>query len=324
MPGFTHLQAAQLVTLGHRCWLCGDVRARPGAACRCPSAAEREPAWRRCVGRYVVRDRSRRYRKGARLRPPTANSLDSVSDRDFVLEYVGGGHLCRSLSWLGEEIVIWSSAQFRFAAVRHVLDRLVHDATETTPDAAEPIRGRLARPRCLHGDVDRDEGPPAGLFQDMQEDKQPVFDAAETLMACLTVAARMMANVARPAVLRTLRAVLTATDLADWLSARLRAVPGSITTGRVVSMAGDGCGLKTWSRETRRNHVRITEDVFNVLGVNNSVRSRKSLAVPHRKTCGPRSSLRGSVFCHDRALDNDLYYDPDPRAVGLSLWKETP
>ena len=217
---------------------------------------------------------------------PTANSLDSVSDRDFVLEYLSAAAICAGhLSRLGEEIVIWSSAQFRFARLSDTFSTGSSMMPQKrNPDAAELIRGKTGRILGAFTAMSTVmKGLPLAYSKDMQEDKEPVFDAAETLMVCLTVAARMMANVAfdRDRLADAAgEGFTTATDLADWL-VREAGVPfreSHHITGRVVAMAEDkGCGLEDLEPgDLAAIDVRITEDVFNVLGVNNSVRSRKS------------------------------------------------
>ena len=154
---------------------------------------------------------------------PTANSLDSVSDRDFVLEYLSAAAICAGhLSRLGEEIVIWSSAQFRFARLSDTFSTGSSMMPQKrNPDAAELIRGKTERILGAFTAISTVmKGLPLAYSKDMQEDKEPVFDAAETLMVCLAVAAKMMANVAfdRDRLADAAgEGFTTATDLADWL-----------------------------------------------------------------------------------------------------------
>ena len=287
MPGFTHLQAAQPVTLGHHLLAYVEMFGRDrGRFADARARLNESPLGAGALaGTSFPIDRDATA-KALGFDRPTANSLDSVSDRDFVLEYLSAAAICAGhLSRLGEEIVIWSSAQFRFARLSDTFSTGSSMMPQKrNPDAAELIRGKTGR--ILGAFMAMSivmKGLPLAYSKDMQEDKEPVFDAAETLMVCLTVAARMMANVAfdRDRLADAAgEGFTTATDLADWL-VREAGVPfreSHHITGRVVAMAEvKGCGLEDLEPgDLAAVDVRITEDVFNVLGVNNSVRSRKS------------------------------------------------
>ena len=276
MPGFTHLQAAQPVTLGHHLLAYVEMFGRDrGRFADARARLNESPLGAGALaGTSFPIDRDATA-KALGFDRPTANSLDSVSDRDFVLEYLSAAAICAGhLSRLGEEIVIRLSAQFRFARLSDTFSTGSSMMPQKrNPDAAELIRGKTGRILGAFTAMSTVmKGLPLAYSKDMQEDKEPVFDAAETLMVCLTVAARMMANVAFDRDRLTDAAgegFTTATDLADWL-VREAGVPfreSHHITGRVVAMAEDkGCGLEDLEPgDLAAIDVRITEDVFNVL-----------------------------------------------------------
>jgi argininosuccinate lyase len=217
---------------------------------------------------------------------PSANSLDAVSDRDFALEYLSSATICAMhLSRMAEELVIWSSAQFRFVTLS---DRFSTGSSimpqKKNPDAAELIRAKIGR--ILGANVALltvMKGLPLAYSKDMQEDKEQVFDAADNLALALAAMEGMVrdmtANVAN------LEAAAgsgfsTATDLADWL-VRVLDMPfrdAHHVTGSLVKLAEDkGCDLPDLSLADMQSvHAQITADVFDVLGVHNSVASRMS------------------------------------------------
>jgi argininosuccinate lyase len=217
---------------------------------------------------------------------PTANSLDSVSDRDFALEFLGAASICAMhLSRFAEELVIWSSAQFRFVRLS---DSFTTGSSimpqKKNPDAAELIRAKLGR--ILGANVALlvvMKGLALTYSKDMQEDKEQVFDAADTLMLALAAMEGMVRDM--NANVDTLRAAAgsgfsTATDLADWLVQRL-GIPfreAHHVTGALVALAErKGCDLPDLTlAEMQTAHSGITQEVYSVLGVDNSVRSRIS------------------------------------------------
>ena len=287
MPGFTHLQTAQPVTWGHHMLAYVEMFARDAGRLRdarvrlneCPLGAAA------LAGTSFPIDREMTARELGFDRPMT-NSLDAVSDRDFALEFLSAAAICAMhLSRLAEEIVIWSSAQFRFVTLS---DRFSTGSSimpqKKNPDAAELLRAKLGR--ILGATVALFtvmKGLPLAYSKDMQEDKEAVFDAAETLdlmIAAMTGMVRdMTAN--RPALEAAAAAGFsTATDLADWLvrAAGLPFRDAHHVTGSLVRLAeGKGCDLPDLSlEEMRAVHPAITAEVFNVLGVRNSVASRTS------------------------------------------------
>ncbi len=287
MPGFTHLQTAQPVTWGHHMlayvemFACDRGRLRDARARmnECPLGAAA------LAGTSFPIDREMTARELGFDRP-CANSLDAVSDRDFALEFLAAASICAMhLSRLAEELVIWSSAQFRFVAMS---DRFSTGSSimpqKKNPDAAELIRAKIGR---IFGAnvalMTVMKGLPLAYSKDMQEDKEQVFDAADTLMLALAAMEGMVRDMAanRDA-LETAAAsgFSTATDLADWLVREL-GLPfreAHHVTGRLVAVAeAAGRDLPDLTLEEMRSvHEGIREDVFDVLGVHNSVASRRS------------------------------------------------
>ncbi len=224
MPGFTHLQAAQPVTLGHHLLAyvemfgrdrgrLADARARLN---ECPLGAAALagtsfPIDREATSAALGFDR------------PAANSIDAVSDRDFALEFLAGGAiLATHLSRLAEELVIWCTQGFGFVELS---DAFTTGSSimpqKKNPDAAELVRGKTGRVTgALVALLTVMKGLPLAYGKDMQEDKEPVFDAADTISLCLAAMTGMVRDM-RPDedALRAATAAgyLTATDLADWL-----------------------------------------------------------------------------------------------------------
>jgi argininosuccinate lyase len=215
-----------------------------------------------------------------------ANSIDAVSDRDYVLEYLAAGAiLAMHLSRLAEEIVLWCSAGFRFVTLS---DAFTTGSSimpqKRNPDAAELIRGKTGRViGALTSLLVVMKGLPLSYGKDMQEDKEPLFDAAETLELCVAAMTGMVADMkANHVALKaaTAQGFLTATDLADWL-VRVLGMPfrqAHHVTGSIVKLAEErGCGLAELPLSTMQAvEPRITEDIFSVLSVENAVASRLS------------------------------------------------
>ena len=287
MPGFTHLQTAQPVTWGHHMMAYVEMFARDRARFadarrrmnECPLGAAA------LAGTSFPLDRDMTSRALGFDRP-TANSLDSVSDRDFALEFLAAASICAMhLSRFAEELVIWSSAQFRFVRLS---DKWTTGSSimpqKKNPDAAELLRAKLGR--ILGATVALFtvmKGLPLTYSKDMQEDKEQVFDAADTLMLGLAAMTGMVGDLtANREVLKSAAAsgFSTATDLADWLVQRL-GLPfreAHHATGALVALAeAKGCDLPDLSMsEMTSVHPGITQEVYSVLGVENSVRSRRS------------------------------------------------
>jgi argininosuccinate lyase len=214
------------------------------------------------------------------------NSLDAVSDRDFALEYLAAGSiLAIHLSRFAEEVVIWTTDQFRFV---RLTDAFTTGSSimpqKRNPDAAELVRGKAGRViGALTGLLVMMKGLPLTYAKDMQEDKEPVFDADDTLALCVAATTGMVLDMTpdRDALRRACGGgFLTATDLADWC-VRVLNVPfrqAHHITGRIVRMAEEkGVALENLSlSDMRTAEPRITDDVFSVLTVEASVASRTS------------------------------------------------
>jgi argininosuccinate lyase len=287
MPGFTHLQTAQPVTFGHHCLAyvemlsrdrgrLGDARARLnemplGAAAL---AGTSFPIDRDATASALGFNR------------PMANSLDAVSARDFVLEILAASAICAThLSRLAEEIVIWCSAPFDFVRLS---DKFTTGSSimpqKRNPDAAELVRAKAGRIcGALTALMMVMKGLPLAYSKDMQEDKEQSFDALNTLSLMIAAMTGMIGDLEVNA--GRMRAAAadgysTATDLADWLVREL-GVPfrdAHHMTGQVVSRAeASGVGLEDLSlAEMQSVEPRITQAVFSVLSVENSVASRRS------------------------------------------------
>ena len=287
MPGFTHLQTAQPVTWGHHMMAYVEMFARDKSRFEDARKRMNESP----LGAAALAGTSfpiDRHMTAAALGfdRPTANSLDSVSDRDFALEYLAAATICAiHLSRFAEELVIWSSAQFRFV---NLSDRFSTGSSimpqKKNPDAAELIRAKIGR--ILGANVALltvMKGLPLAYSKDMQEDKEQVFDAADNLMLALAAMEGMVGDMtANCPSLETAAAsgFSTATDLADWLVREL-GLPfrdAHHVTGSLVKMAEDnGCDLPDLSLEQMTSvHEGITQAVYEVLGVHNSVASRMS------------------------------------------------
>ncbi|MBF9019497.1 argininosuccinate lyase [Rhodobacterales bacterium HKCCA1058] len=287
MPGFTHLQTAQPVTWGHHMMAYVEMFARDlsrfqDARARmneCPLGAAALAGTSFPIDRHMTAE-------ALGFDRPMANSLDAVSDRDFALDYLGAAAICAMhLSRLAEELVIWSSAQFRFVTLS---DRFSTGSSimpqKKNPDAAELIRAKIGR--IMGANVALMtvmKGLPLAYSKDMQEDKEQVFDAADNLMIAMAAMAGMLGDISanKDALERAAASGFsTATDLADWLVQEL-GLPfreAHHVTGALVKMAEDrGCDLPDLSlADMQTVQSNITAAVFDVLGVHNSVASRQS------------------------------------------------
>jgi argininosuccinate lyase len=287
MPGFTHLQTAQPVTWGHHMMAyvemfgrdLGRVRDARARMNECPLGAAALAGTSFPIDRHMTAETLGFDR-------PLANSLDAVSDRDFALEFLGAASICAMhLSRFAEELVIWSSAQFRFVSLS---DRFSTGSSimpqKKNPDAAELIRAKVGRIFGANTALMMVmKGLPLAYSKDMQEDKEQVFDAADNLMLALAAMTGMVADMtANRDSLATAAGsgFSTATDLADWL-VRVLGLPfreAHHITGSLVALAeSKGCDLPDLSLEDMQSvHGAITAGVFDVLGVENSVNSRIS------------------------------------------------
>ncbi|MDB2324153.1 argininosuccinate lyase [Alphaproteobacteria bacterium] len=287
MPGYTHLQTAQPITFGFHLMAYvemlgrdrsrfADARARLnesplGAAAL---AGTSFPIDRHMTAELLGFDR------------PSANAMDAVSDRDFALEFLSGAAICAvHLSRLAEEIVIWSSDRFAFITLS---DAYTTGSSimpqKRNPDAAELVRAKPGRIiGSLTGLLIVLKGLPLAYGKDMQEDKEGVFDAADSLGIAIAATAGMVSDMEPNA--DAMRAALrvgfpTATDLADYLVREL-GIPfrkAHHISGSIVALAASrGCDLdEVPLEEMQALEPLINENVIAVLGVDNAVAARKS------------------------------------------------
>ncbi len=287
MPGFTHLQIAQPVTLGHHLMAYVEMVRRDRSRFRdararlneCPLgsaalAGTGFPIDRAATARALGFDR------------PTANSLDSVSDRDFALEFLSAAMMAgMHLSRLAEEIIVWASQPYGFVKLPDAFSTGSSIMPQKrNPDAAELVRGHSGRLLgCLVALSVTMKGLPLAYSKDMQDDKPPVFEAYDLLSLALAAMTGMIETLAFvPERMRAVAALgfSTATDLADWL-VREAGVPfreAHHITGRAVAAAeAAGVGLAELKLETLAGiDARIDARVFDVLSVDASVASRTS------------------------------------------------
>jgi len=287
MPGFTHLQTAQPVTLGHHMLAYVEMLSRDRgrlADCRrrmneCPLGSAALAGTSFPLDRHMTAE-------ALGFNRPTANSLDAVSDRDFALEFLAAAAIsAMHLSRLAEEIIIWCSAPYRFIRLS---DAYTTGSSimpqKRNPDAAELVRAKTGRiTGALVGLLTVMKGLPLAYAKDMQEDKEPVFDAAEAWALGLAATAGMVRDFT-PDLARMREfagsGFATATDLADW-TVRVLKLPfrtAHHVTGRLVAMAeARGVDLADLTLADMQSvEPGITAEIFSVLTVEASVASRRS------------------------------------------------
>ena len=287
MPGFTHMQTAQPITFGHHLLAYVEMLARDRgrfadtakrlAECPLGSAALAGTSF------PIDRDMTAKALGFAR---PTANSLDAVSDRDFALETLAAAAIAAMhLSRLAEEIVLWTSPQFGLARLS---DKFTTGSSimpqKRNSDAAELVRAKAARiAGAFQTLLMVMKGLPLAYAKDMQEDKEPVFDALDSLKLGIAAMTGMVADL-EPNLEAMERCAdaghSTATDLADWLVLKL-GLPfreAHHITGKIVALADKkGSDLKGLSLEDLKSvEPRITKEAFQALDVAGSVKSRTS------------------------------------------------
>jgi len=287
MPGFTHLQTAQPVTWGHHMMAYVEMFGRDLSRVRdarkrmneSPLGAAALAGTSFPIDRHMTAE-------ALGFDRPSANSLDAVSDRDFALDFLSVASItAMHLSRFAEELVIWSSAQFRFVTLS---DRFSTGSSimpqKKNPDAAELIRAKVGRIYGANtGLMMVMKGLPLAYSKDMQEDKEQVFDAADSWMLAMAAMEGMVKDMT--ANRDSIKAAAgsgfsTATDLADWL-VRVLGMPfrdAHHVTGTLVALAeSKDCDLPDLTLENMKSaHEHITAEVFDVLGVQNSVDSRMS------------------------------------------------
>jgi argininosuccinate lyase len=287
MPGFTHLQSAQPVTFGHHLLAYVEMLGRDRGRVKDARARMNESPLGAAAlaGTSFPIDREMTA-KALGFDRPTANSLDSVADRDFVLETLSMAAICAThLSRFAEELVLWTTPQFGFVRLSDAFSTGSSIMPQKrNPDAAELVRGKTGRVvGAMVGLLTVMKGLPLAYSKDMQEDKEGAFDSLQTLSLCLAAMTGMVRDLTPDA--ERMRAAAgsgyaIATDLADWLVRTLK-MPfreAHHVTGRIVGVASArGLVLEALSlAEMQAVEPRITQDVFDVLGVEKSVNSRTS------------------------------------------------
>ncbi|MEZ0212846.1 MAG: argininosuccinate lyase [Xanthobacteraceae bacterium] len=287
MPGFTHLQTAQPVTFGHHLLAYVEMRARNRGRLadarrrlnECPLGAAALAGTSFPIDRHATA-------AALGFDRPTANSLDSVSDRDFVLETLAAASIAAMhLTRFAEELVIWTSP---LVGLVKLSDRFTTGSSimpqKRNPDAAELVRAKIGRiAGAFSGLLMVMKGLPLAYAKDMQEDKEGAFDALATLSLMVAATAGMVRDVEADSGKMKAAAgsgYSTATDLADWL-VRVLGLPfreAHHATGRIVALASaEGVPLHKVTLEQMQSvEPRITEAVFGVLSVAKSVASRVS------------------------------------------------
>ena len=287
MPGFTHLQTAQPVTLGHHLMAYYEMAQRDRSrfvdaharASQCPLGAAA------LAGTGFPIDREMTA-QALGFAMPTANSLDSVSDRDFALDYLMAATQCAlHLSRLAEEMIIWASQPFSFVTLPDALSTGSSIMPQKkNPDAAELVRGHSGRiAGCLTSLIMTMKGLPLAYSKDMQDDKPPVFEAHDLLalsIAAMTGMVETCEFVAPRMRQAAEQGFSTATDLADWL-VRIADIPfreAHHITGTAVKLAErEGLALDKLPIEALQAiDPRIDERVYGALSVDASVESRAS------------------------------------------------
>lgn len=287
MPGFTHLQTAQPVTFGHHLLAWNEMLERDFQRLQdCRKRVNQMPLGAAALaGTTFPIDRSITAELLG-FDAPTENSLDSVSDRDFAIEFTSAASLIMMhLSRMSEELVLWTSAQFDFIELP---DRFCTGSSimpqKKNPDVPELVRGKTGR---VYGHLTSlltlMKSQPLAYNKDNQEDKEPLFDTIDTLRGSLRAFADMVpAIIAKkePMRLAALKGYATATDLADYLVVKgLPFRDAHEVVGKSVAYAIDkGVDLSELAlSELQQFDDRITDDVFEVLTLEGSVAARDHL-----------------------------------------------
>jgi argininosuccinate lyase len=287
MPGFTHLQTAQPVTFGHHLLAYVEMFGRDRSRLAdCRHRMNENPLGAAALAGTPYAIDRHMTAKALAFGRPMENSLDAVSDRDFALEFMSAAAICGvHLSRLAEEIVLWCSAPFRFVALS---DAFTTGSSimpqKRNPDAAELVRAKSGRLfGTLMSLLTVMKGLPLTYSKDMQEDKEPTFEAAETLELALAAMTGMVLDLTADA--KRMREVAgadysTATDLADWLVREL-GLPfrkAHHVTGKLVSLAAERKVPLTDLPLAQMQQVEpgITKAVFKALTVEASVNARRS------------------------------------------------
>lgn len=287
MPGFTHLQTAQPVTFGHHCMAYVEMFGRDRSRVRdCITRMDESPIGAAALAGTPYPIDRHMTASALGFREPTRNSIDTVSDRDFALEFLSLASICAThLSRLAEEIVIWSTPQFNFVRLSDSFSTGSSIMPQKkNPDAAELVRAKTGRINgSLIALLTVMKGLPLAYSKDMQEDKEQVFDAAESLELSIAAMTGMIGDMTvNTASMRKAAGsgFSTATDLADWLVREL-GLPfrdaHHVTGAAVAAAEKKGVDLSGLSLdELKAIHPDINDGVYAVLTVDASVASRKS------------------------------------------------
>ena len=287
MPGFTHLQIAQPITLGHHFMAYFEMLKRDYSRLQdlykrmnqCPAGSAALAGTSFPIDRHFVAQE-------LGFDSPTENSIDAVSDRDYAIEFLSNASICiMHLSRLAEEIILWCSYNFKFITLS---DDITTGSSimpqKKNPDAAELIRGKTGKVfSALNQILVVMKGLPLAYSKDMQEDKESLFDATHNLMLCIEAMNSMLNNITINSDNMFKAAeedFSTATDLADWLVKNLNLSfrESHEMTGQIVRLAEQKqCKLHELTLAQIQTIVpSINKDIFSVLSVKNSVNSRTS------------------------------------------------
>ena len=287
LPGFTHLQPAQPISLAHHLLAYVEMLGRDKTRLEdAKNRLNKSPLGAAALaGTSFPIDRFYTA-KALGFDNPMENSIDAVSDRDFVLEILSNASIIMvHLSRLAEEVVIWSSPGFNFITLPDSFSTGSSIMPQKkNPDAAELIRGKTGRVSSAFNNVlTMLKGLPLAYSKDMQEDKEPFFDAIDNLKLCLSVSEGLIKeisfNVDEMKKMAEL-GYITATDIADWLVKECN-IPfrdAHSITGRVVQYAEkNNLTLEEVSlNEFKKLDKRINNNILKVLTLKNSLESRNS------------------------------------------------
>ena len=284
MPGFTHLQVAQPVTFGHHLMAWYEMLDRDhGRLLDCRQRLNQSPLGAAALAGTTFPIDREQTAIALGFTGPTNNSLDSVADRDFAIEFCAAAALILShLSRMSEELILWASAQFGFISLP---DRFCTGSSimpqKKNPDVPELVRGKSGRTTGnLVALLTLMKAQPLAYNKDNQEDKEALFDSVNTLNDCLKAFADMVPAIeAHPGAMRNaaLKGFATATDLADYLvRAGVAFRDAHEVVGKAVAHCIDAeCDLADCSLETLKIfHAGIEQDVYQVLTLEGSIAAR--------------------------------------------------
>ena len=284
MPGFTHLQVAQPVTFGHHLMAWYEMLDRDhGRLLDCRQRLNQSPLGAAALAGTTFPIDREQTAIALGFTGPTNNSLDSVADRDFAIEFCAAAALILNhLSRMSEELILWTSAQFGFISLP---DRFCTGSSimpqKKNPDVPELVRGKSGRTTGnLVALLTLMKAQPLAYNKDNQEDKEALFDSVNTLNDCLKAFADMVPAIeAHSAAMRNaaLKGFATATDLADYLvRAGVAFRDAHEVVGKAVAHCIDAeCDLADCSLETLKTfHAGIEHDVYQVLTLEGSIAAR--------------------------------------------------